>query len=422
MLEKPSLTWSSVVHNELMVALGSRWLHFQIKKTWNAFWGGLTEYILPVHNTLQIFNVGLISKTVEKQQDPCWCDILFRGVSTLDPWPAPSSFGHTTCPEAITFILLTRLLPPRTTKQVPKNCTMIFPFRAPANAAQIVSSYWDNYNAPLNEPTDTVGEIGTNKVSRRSLQTLTNGQWLNDEIINFVLARAVADHNAKQPRRKCAVFSSFFVATLLQEDHVNPDIRGEVNYDRVEGWATNIAPDGDLFKLDKLFIPVNLNKNHWVLVVVDFQASTISCHDSLGERQEKLVQDIHFYLLLQEAKVHGYHRPHRRWLTISKAPTPIQNNGHDCGIFCCLVAFHTLIEGRPLIELGQDFVDYARTWFAYFILSSMYFWDFTWFQFSYQGSHHGSVFLSVVEWVKRCYTIQLLCMRCGGINNQQSYQ
>ena len=52
---------------------------------------------------------------------------------------------------------------------------------------------------------------------------------------------------------------------------------------------------------------------------------------------------------------------------------PSQNNGHDCGIFCCLVAFHTLIEGRPLIELGQDFVDYAQTWFAYFILSSMYF-------------------------------------------------
>ena len=90
---------------------------------------------------------------------------------------------------------------------------------------------------------------------------------------------------------KCSyMFNSFFVPKL---HGVGRQVYG---YQNVATWGSKV-PGEDIFGLKKLLIPINHNKNHWVLGCVDMEQEKIVIFDSLRfPTTQQYRQDILYYL------------------------------------------------------------------------------------------------------------------------------
>ena len=51
----------------------------------------------------------------------------------------------------------------------------------------------------------------------------------------------------------------------------------------------------DIFAMDKIFIPVNLNQAHWCLAVIFIQEQKIQYYDSMNGRGILCIKNIHFH-------------------------------------------------------------------------------------------------------------------------------
>ena len=104
---------------------------------------------------------------------------------------------------------------------------------------------------------------------------LNEGAWLNDEIINFHMNMFnVRDVElcglVSSPRVRSYCFSSFFMAKLLE--------RNTFNYSLVAKWAAKV----DLFSINKIFVPINIDNIHWTLLVVYVSERRLVYYDSMG--------------------------------------------------------------------------------------------------------------------------------------------
>lgn len=98
-------------------------------------------------------------------------------------------------------------------------------------------------------------------ISFADLQTLRDGRWLNDNIIDFYL-NLVMKRNSK-----VFIWTTHFYSTLAS--------RG---YSGVARWAKRKKID--LFTMDKVIVPVNISNTHWALAVIDNLQKTITYYDS----------------------------------------------------------------------------------------------------------------------------------------------
>ncbi len=84
-------------------------------------------------------------------------------------------------------------------------------------------------------------------------------------------------------------FTTYLYQTLLQEKSENINFRGTYSFKSVEKRTNNLINDTNLAKL---FIPINLNNIHWVLIVVDIIERSIhyydSCHTGLDKQLQRL--------------------------------------------------------------------------------------------------------------------------------------
>ena len=117
-----------------------------------------------------------------------------------------------------------------------------------------------------------------------SMDTLKPGVWLDDEIVNdFYLA--IAKRTTKK-KLQCHCFKSFFMTTLLSE---------EGGYDKVKRWS-KMVPDGDIFALDKILLPINVDNQHWKCAVIFMKKKEIQIVDSLGWSNERYLDALFQYL------------------------------------------------------------------------------------------------------------------------------
>ncbi|KAL8867347.1 MAG: hypothetical protein Q9174_005723 [Haloplaca sp. 1 TL-2023] len=160
--------------------------------------------------------------------------------------------------------------------------------------------------------------------------------WLNDNIILAYL-QAVVDHGKKVrgvkrgELPKVHAFNSFLYNNCKQ--------RG---YDSVRNWATRAKFGGkNLLKMEKIFIPINKNGNHWVLVHINPQTKTIEYFDSFHGNPNEAFAVTKTWLAgeLKEAWVDS------EW-TFLAGGGPLQNNASDCGVFLSTTA--------KMIVLGVD--------------------------------------------------------------------
>jgi sentrin-specific protease 1 len=112
----------------------------------------------------------------------------------------------------------------------------------------------------------------TRKVSFR----LNDREWLNDELINFWM-ELLKQNNQKQVAsgvipRQSVYFNSFFFFNLAQQ--------GGYNYESVKRWTGKVGLN--IFECERVFVPVNMMLQHWLLLVIEVRLREIHSFDSLG--------------------------------------------------------------------------------------------------------------------------------------------
>lgn len=173
------------------------------------------------------------------------------------------------------------------------------------------------------------------------LLTLRDGNWLNDIVIDFYINLLMDASNDK-------VFgwTTHFYTTLER--------RG---YQGVAKWAKKRKLN--LFKKEKVIVPVNISQTHWALAVIDNVAKTITYYDSLdssGMGNSQAVSNLQMYMD-GEAKQLGIQPI--LYEQISHIKCPQQSNGFDCGVFVC-AASRYIVENKTMNYSQKDMKMFRR--------------------------------------------------------------
>ncbi|XP_068454762.1 sentrin-specific protease 1 [Clinocottus analis] len=180
-------------------------------------------------------------------------------------------------------------------------------------------------------------------LTRKDLQTLSNLNWLNDEVINFYMNLLV--ERSKDPNLPSAnTFNTFFY----------PKLRSS-GYSAVRRWTKKM----DIFSKDILLVPVHLGV-HWCLSVVDFRKKAIMYFDSMGGNNDEACQMLFEYLQQESKDKKGEKMDTSDWTLHSKKRNeiPQQMNGSDCGMFTCKYADY-ITKDKP-ITFTQNHMPYFR--------------------------------------------------------------
>ncbi len=97
----------------------------------------------------------------------------------------------------------------------------------------------------------------------------------------------------------------------------------------MDKWSEKIVPDGDIFSLDKLFVPINEHKTHWLVVVVFFDQKRIAVFDSMHSgKGENYLRIVFRYIQDEHRRKHETELTEKeKWkLVTSKATAPHQSN------------------------------------------------------------------------------------------------
>uniref|UniRef100_A0A4W6FW03 Ubiquitin-like protease family profile domain-containing protein n=1 Tax=Lates calcarifer TaxID=8187 RepID=A0A4W6FW03_LATCA len=126
-------------------------------------------------------------------------------------------------------------------------------------------------------------------VTKEDLACLSDGEFLNDVIIDFYLKYLLLEGVGGAVAERSHVFSSFFYKQLSRrraagEDDA-PSLPVKSLHQRVKTWTRHV----DIFTKDFLFVPVN-QEAHWYLVVVCFPGLEESQYEDFERRTgEQLV-------------------------------------------------------------------------------------------------------------------------------------
>ncbi|XP_023574443.1 sentrin-specific protease 6 isoform X2 [Octodon degus] len=106
-------------------------------------------------------------------------------------------------------------------------------------------------------------------VTNEDLHCLSEGEFLNDVIIDFYLKYLVLEKLKKEDADRIHIFSSFFYKRLNQRERKNPETTNlsiqQKRHGRVKTWTRHV----DIFEKDFIFVPLN-EAAHWFLAVVCF--------------------------------------------------------------------------------------------------------------------------------------------------------
>ena len=223
---------------------------------------------------------------------------------------------------------------------------------------QPLTKKWDDkVNAALQKSMNT--QVATSvkglEISRRDIGKLVpmpgtlddQSGWMNDELINAYLEAVVAHYHDKVGHKRgetprMHAFNSFLFANMKKAG----------GHKNVLRWAQRAKIDGpSLLNVDCVFIPANINNNHWTLVVVSPKLRTIEYFDSLHYSNTSTIATVRAWL---EGELKGdYHAD--EWTVIEdqadaqylgRGQGPSQTNGSDCGVFTCTTA--------KMVSLGVD--------------------------------------------------------------------
>jgi sentrin-specific protease 1 len=213
-------------------------------------------------------------------------------------------------------------------------------------------------SGPMTE--DIIQEKYNTIMTRRKLVCLKPNTWLNDEVINFYMNMLMERDNSLcknfTSRRKSHFFNSFFVERLLKTDK-------KYNYNNVKRWSKKF----DIFALDKIFFPINIDNMHWTLAVVYPQLKEIHYFDSMRGKGQFYMEGLRDWIRDEALMKNNATLDTSEWKLISRShEIPQQGNGFDCGTFT-IVSADFLSDDLPLNEQS-----YSQTKMPFFRLKICY--------------------------------------------------
>ncbi|XP_063999250.1 LOW QUALITY PROTEIN: sentrin-specific protease 7 [Pogoniulus pusillus] len=121
-------------------------------------------------------------------------------------------------------------------------------------------------NLIVYSPPPAKGGLG---VTRKTLECLEYGEFLNDVIIDFYMKYLLLEKAPKHLADRTHIFSSFFYKCLTRrEKNSEGDLKVSVaqrRHRRVRTWTRHI----NIFNKDYIFVPVN-EESHWYIAVICF--------------------------------------------------------------------------------------------------------------------------------------------------------
>eukprot|EP01083_Nonionella_stella_P274581 932134_1 len=204
------------------------------------------------------------------------------------------------------------------------------------------------------------------EVNVRDLQTLEEGQWLNEEVMNFYMA-LLQDRNLKRikdnPKHICVLFMNTFFFTKLSSN--------SYNYKAVKRWTKKaklkkkgLCTMETIFELDKFIFPVHVNRIHWCCGCINFKHKKFEYYDSINGSATEFFRVIRKYLENEyEDKLKGdktkYNLDLSEWSNDNhRDKYPQQQNGVDCGVFTSKCADWISDELYP--DYSQQDMQYFR--------------------------------------------------------------
>ena len=185
-------------------------------------------------------------------------------------------------------------------------------------------------------------ELHGTKLTEDDLRTLEAPNWINDNVVNIWMSM-ILERSATNQNFSTYIFSSFFYPSLKKHGH-----------EGVAHWTRR----NDIFKYDILLVPIHLGQ-HWCLVKVDFRLMTVASFDSLGERNERCLEEINQYLHTEhQAKKGSSLHPGAFKKKIMRG-IPQQQNFYDCGVFMCRYA-EALTRDAPFDFDQDDMIESRR--------------------------------------------------------------
>ena len=192
-----------------------------------------------------------------------------------------------------------------------------------------------------------VSTFNFNPVSLKSIRKLRPSNKLNDEVINIVMA-IMFHHDSmlceEDPSRSAShFFNCHFIDKLVKDGH-----------DGVKRWSKKVRGK-NIFALDKVYVPINVDEWHWRLAVINMKEKTIRCIDSMGLPGTSHLEALKLYLEAEHEAKKGAPLPDAdEWELIEGTKkTPQQENGFDCGVFM-LMACILLTVGESLDFSQED--------------------------------------------------------------------
>ncbi|KAJ1830184.1 SUMO1 sentrin specific peptidase 1 [Coemansia sp. RSA 2711] len=190
-------------------------------------------------------------------------------------------------------------------------------------------------------------ELNNVPVSARDMSTLGDGQWLNDEVINFYM-QLLIDRSQRTPTLpRVHAFNTFFYSTL-----------NDNGYARVRRWTRRVK----LFEMDLVVVPVHLGV-HWCCAIIDFRKRTIFYYDALLGDNPKCLRTLLNYLHEESKDKLAVAFDESGWTLACPKDIPRQRNGYDCGVFA--VMFAEYVTRDAPFAFSQDNCQFLRSKIAY---------------------------------------------------------
>ena len=188
-----------------------------------------------------------------------------------------------------------------------------------------VTSRDANYKTETISYTKKVGGLREDEV-----ESLLPGEWYFDEVIKLYM-NLLQNSRRKTPK-------SVFLQTVFYNDLMRPMPGRRRSFsERHRTEAAHWTKDIDTTHPDAtIFIPVNVNRNHWILLVVDNREKKVFSLDSL--RSQRLAQRTNIMKWVEHEHIaKNVNFDKKKWSS-EAVEVPSQDNGYDCGPFVCLFA------------------------------------------------------------------------------------
>ena len=188
--------------------------------------------------------------------------------------------------------------------------------------------------------------INNYKIEKKEIEILIKPyDWINDNIINAYLS--LIQNNFKNYHY---FFNNFYIK--LSNNYRN------YNFDGVKRYTKNV----NLLEKEKIFFPININGNHWILSYIDVKNNLFYCLDP--KYGEKYISEIYYNINLWYKDITKTNND----LIIKDIKFPKQSNSYDCGVFVLAFIFF-LSTNRNIDYLIEDYMKFFRKKLIYCLLN-----------------------------------------------------